>query len=741
MEKRNKRNKKKVLDKAVPSHRLKATSKVMVIIFVLLVTRIGWIQFVQGAELKEMASRQQTLNKIITPKRGYIYDTNGKALAISVPVDTITINPAKFIIKTSKDVDEETAKYKTLALQEKVATGLSQIFSLSYEEVLAKVQSNKQTETIIKYVEQEAVDTLNAWMKENEVKDGINIDKDNKRYYPYGTLASHLIGFTGTDNTGLYGVENKWNSYLQGTSGKVVTVGNGKGSEISDNAQQYIDVENGSNLYLTIDVNVQNIVEKYLKEGVDKHGATAGSAILMDPQNGDILAMATYPSYDLNSPFTISNDEDREHWEEYTKEDRTTKLETMWTDRNASRTYEPGSTFKLVVSAAALEEEITGTDVNDDFHCEGYTMIGDDTKIGCAQYAVHGNQTLRGALRNSCNAAFIQLGERIGKNTLYKYFDAFGLFERPGSGAYGEASSKFHELDKVGPVELATTSFGQRFDITPLQLVTAISAIANGGTLIQPRVVKQIVNTDNGIVTENEPTEVRKVISDKTAKELRDMMKSVVENRESVYGDVVGYTIGGKTGTSEPPENKPEEGYAVSYTAIAPADEPKVVGLVVVYNPSTENPYGSRIAAPIMSNILTEVMPYIGIASGKSDTSNTAASTVKTTKVIDVTNKTLTEAKRALENVGFKVVCPDTANANSVLVTEQVPAKDTVVGENATIVLYTEENSVRTSVEVPNLKGMTISQAKSALSSKDLNIMFSGSGKVKSQDIRRRRKG
>ena len=689
----------------------------------------------QGAELKELASRQQTLNKIITPKRGYIYDTNGKALAISVPVDTITINPAKFIIKESKDMDEETAKYKTLALQEKVANGLSQTFNLDYETVLSQVKSERQTETIIKYVEQEAVDKLKLWMKENEITAGINIDKDNKRYYPYGNLASHLIGFTGTDNTGLYGIEYRWDTELQGTSGKIVTAGNVKGSEISGNAEQYIAAQNGSNLYLTIDVNVQSIVEKYLAQGVEQHGAVAGSAILMDPQTGEILSIATYPSYDLNSPFTISNQNDQQHWNEYSSEEKSTKLSNMWNDRNASRTYEPGSTFKLIVSAAALEEEITGTDVRDDFHCEGFTQIGDDTKIGCAQYAVHGNQTLRDALRNSCNAAFIQLGERIGKNTLYKYFDAFGFFERTGAGVAGEASGNFHALDKVGPVELATTSFGQRFDITPLQLVTAVSAIANGGDLIKPRVVRQIVNTDTGIVTENEADIVRKVISEKTAKELRDMMKSVVENRENVYGNVVGYTIGGKTGTSEPPENKPEEGYAVSYVAIAPADEPKIVGLVVVYNPSTENPYGSRIAAPIMSNILNEVLPQIGIASEKSNTMTTT-NTTKTTKLTDVTNKTLTEAKKTLENLGFKVVCGSLENANSILVTEQVPTKDTVVAQDAVIVLYTEENSVRTSVEVPDLKGMTISQAKSALAGKDLNISYSGSGKVVSQDVR-----
>lgn len=459
----------------------------------------------------------------------------------------------------------------------------------------------------------------------------------------------------------------------------------------------------------------------------------------MDPKTGDILAMATYPDYNLNEPFTINNEEDKQNWETYSKEDRTSKLQNMWADRNFSKTYEPGSTFKLIVSAAALEEEITSTDVINDFHCEGFTTIADEKPIKCAASAVHGDQTLRLALRNSCNAAFIQLGQRIGATKLYKYFDAFGLFEKTGVGINGESSSRFHELKDVGPVELAVTSFGQRFDITPLQLITAVSAIANNGKLIQPKVVKKIVNSETGTTTNIDTKEVRKVISEQTAKELRDMMKTAVDGRENVYGTVTGYSVGGKTGTSEPPITNPDAGYAVSYVAIAPADEPKVVGLVVVYNPAVENPYGSRIAAPILSNILTEVLPYIGIASENSDTSNVATTTAKTTKVIDVTNKTLTEAKRTLENLGFKVVSEESTNSNSILVKEQVPIKNTVVQEGATIVLYTEENNVRTSVAVPKLNGLTLQEAKNALSEKNLNISYSGSGRVVSQNIRRRR--
>ncbi len=362
LKKRKQKNEKikKVSDRAVPVKRLKNALFIILVVFVLLIVRIGWIQFVQGAELKELASRQQTLNKIISPKRGTIYDTNGKALAISADVDTITINPSSFIV----DNDDEA----TLELQQTVAQGLSEIFELDYETVLAQVQSSKSVETIIKKVEQEYVDKLEAWMEENNITTGINIDEDNKRYYPYGSLASHVIGFTGTDSQGLYGIESKWDSVLQGTSGKIITTQDVNGSEISSTVQQYVEVENGSDLYLTIDVNIQMIVEKYLEAGVIENEAAAGSAIIMDPDTGDILAMATYPDYDLNDPFTLTTMSEEEA-SQLTTAEKTTALTEMWADRNFSSTYEPGSTFKLIIAATALEEDITEVNIAGDFNC------------------------------------------------------------------------------------------------------------------------------------------------------------------------------------------------------------------------------------------------------------------------------------------------------------------------------------------------------------------------------------
>ena len=574
-----------------------------------------------------------------------------------------------------------------MALKEKVATGLSEIFGLEYE-------------TIIKKVEQESVDKLKLWMEENKITTGINIDDDNKRYYPYGKLAAHVIGFTGTDSQGLYGIEHKWDSTLKGTSGKIVTTKDVKGREISDNAQQYVEVENGSDLYLTIDVTIQDIVEKYLEQGVNDNAAQAGSAIVMNPDTGDILAMATYPSYDLNNPYTTNMNQ--EDWEKLSRDEQRENLANMWADRNFSRTYEPGSTFKLIVASTALEENITEVNIANDFSCTGSIEVYDRT-IKCANSKAHGRQSLKEAVGNSCNSAFIQLGQRIGATRLYKYFRAFGLFEKTGIAITGESTSSFHDLSTVGPVELATTSFGQRFEITPLQLITAVSAIANDGKLMQPRIVKQVVNTDTGTATEIPVNEVRKVISEETARSVREMMAYVVTDGGGKYGAVEGYSIGGKTGTSEPTPGKIEEGFVVSFISIAPVEDPEIVILVAIYKPTKGNPYGSTVAAPIVSKMLSEILPYLGVASENSNKSGAVIGTVKTTNVPDVTNKTLTEAKKALENLGFKVISSETSRSNSVLVKEQVPSPNENVMEGATIVLYTEENDVRTSVTVPNL--------------------------------------
>lgn len=710
------KDKKIDLDKPIPKNRLAFFKVVTFLLLVCLVGRLGWWQIINGAELKEKASRQQTINEVISPKRGSIYDTNGKALAISAAVDTVSVNPSKI---DSKD-------------KEKIAKALSDIFELNYDETLSKLNNNSSIVTIAKKVEHDKVTTLKTWMSDNNISSGINIDEDTKRYYPYDSLASHVIGFMGTDK-GLYGIESRWDSTLTGVPGKIVTTADVNHSEISSDASQYVEVENGSDLYLTIDVNIQSIVEKYLEKGVSKAKASAGSAIAMDPNTGDILAMATYPYYNLNDPFTLTSTYDTSTM---TNEEKNNALYEMWSDKNITATYEPGSTFKTIVSAIALEENITETEIANDFNCTGFIEVA-DRKIRCASHEVHGNQTLKQALSNSCNVGFVSLGQRIGVDTLYKYFRAFGLFEKTGISITGEYSSVFHDKNSIGPVELATTSFGQRFEITPLQLVTAVSAIANEGKLMQPRIVKQVISKDGDSknVTNIEPTTIRTVISKETAEQVCNMMEAVVTDGGGKKGAVQGYTIGGKTGTAESTYSKGSS-YgisSVSFVAVAPSNDAEIVLLVILYEPQTSSAFGSTLAAPIASDMLSEILPYLGIASD--DSSNNTSTSNQLVSVPDVTNKTLTEAIKTLKNAGLKVSYSDVADSNSTLVKEQVPAANTSLYKNSTIALYTSKNSVRTSVTVPDLTGYTLAQARSILSNLNLNLKYIGSGIIASQDI------
>ena len=710
----------------IKTKKLKAILVVSLIIFILLIVRIGFIQFVQGSYLKEQAYNQQTINQIISPKRGNIYDSTGKALAISAQVDTITINPAKF----EKDTDEETAQYK-----ETVAKGLSEIFSLDYQETLDKLNSKSQVETIAKKVEQDKVDQLKSWMEENDISIGINIDEDTKRYYPYSTVASAVIGFCGSDNQGLSGIESKWDSVLTGTPGKIVSSQGSNQEEIPDAEETYIAAENGSDLTLTIDLNIQSIVEKYLKQAVEENECSrGGNVIAMDPSTGDILAMASYPDYDLNSPYT-PNSTLAQTYDSLSAEEKNEALYKMWSNKSVSETYEPGSTFKIITSAVALEENITTTDKSGDFYCKGYEEFEDvnnqTLKIRCWRANPHGSQTLRQALMNSCNPAFMQLGKRIGAPTLYKYYEAFGLFDSTNSGLYGEQNSIFQDLENVGPVELATMSFGQRLNVTPLQMITAISCVANDGILMQPRIVKSVTNTDTGAVTETPVTQVRQVISEETANEVKSMMESVVTEGTGRHAAVNGYSIGGKTGTSEPIEANKDEGYVASYVAISPVEDTKIVLLVTLYDPQGENGYqGGQVAGPVVSQMLSEILPYLGVVSDSTGDNNSS----NYITVPDVRNKTVSEAEKTLKEAGFKVKTYVDGDANTILVEDQNPKPGSSLPKNSLIVLYGEGSTTSTSVVVPDLKGMNASQATSTLQSKNLNINIEGSGTVITQD-------
>lgn len=516
---------------------------VVILIFVLLLGRIGFLQFVQGNYLKELAYQQQSINQIISPKRGTIYDSTGKILATSASVDTITINPEK--IKSSDSAN-------TKVLKETVAKAFSDIFELDYAETLEKVNSDSQVETIAKKVEKDKVDELRTWMKDNDIYTGINIDEDTKRYYPHSTVLSQVIGSCGDDNQGLSGIEYYWDSVLSGTPGKIVSSKSASQEEIPNAQETYIAAENGSDLTLTIDFNIQTIIEKYLKQAVENNDCeNGGNCIVMNPKNGEILAMATYPNYDLNQPFTPT-EYFLSEYNSSNSEDKINVIYKMWSNKSVSELYEPGSVFKLITAAAALEENITTTDKAGDFYCGGSEDV-DGIVVNCWRNTnPHGSQSLRNALEGSCNPAFIQLGKRIGTSTLYKYYKSFGFFNKTDISLPGEANSLFIEESTVKPIERATMSFGQRFSITPIQMITAISSIANNGVLLQPKIVKSVKNIDTGAVTNTETTEVRQVVSAETADKIKDMMHSVVESGTGGRAKVTGYTVGGKTGTSEP---------------------------------------------------------------------------------------------------------------------------------------------------------------------------------------------
>jgi len=542
------------------------------LISAIFILRIGWIQFVQGEELQNMAYIQQTADRAINPRRGTIYDGTGKKiLATSSTVNTITVNPVN-ISKNDK---------------EKVAKALSDIFELDYENILKKVSKRSSIEIIVKKIEKEKADELRIWMNENNITKGINIDEDTKRYYPNNNLASQVIGFCGTDNQGLDGIEAIYEKELKGEKGKIVKRTDANGGEMEDETEEYIDAIDGNDLVLTIDATIQGIAEKYLEEAcIDNVCTDGGNIIIMNPKNGDILAMAGYPNYNLNSPYEPSTDDMKQIWGNLSQADKIKNMQMLWRNKAVADTYEPGSTFKLITSSAALEEGITTTDRSGEFSCTGGITIA-GVRISCWRYyRPHGSQCLREALMNSCNPVFIGLGQKIGVHKYYEYLNKFGFLRTTKIDLPGEAGSIFFKEDKVGPIELATISFGQRFEVTPIQMVAAVGTIANKGTYVYPRVVKQIKDSKTGEVKDIEVKTEKNVISSKTAEEVLSMMETVVAEGTGKNAQVQGYRIGGKTGTSEDGVNTNK--YVTSFIGTASISDPEVVILILLYNPTGE---------------------------------------------------------------------------------------------------------------------------------------------------------
>ena len=566
------------------------------LVMIMLAVRLAFLQFHDGIKLQLLAYEQQVQQRAISAKRGTIYDSTGKyVLAVSSTVSSITVNPTN-ISKENK---------------EKVARTLTDIFELDYEKVLKKVSKRSSIETIVKKVEEDKADELRRWMIENSIETGINIDEDTKRYYPYSNLASQFIGFCGSDNQGLDGIEAKYNEILSGTNGSIQRATDATGEKIGDNGEKYNAPVDGNGIKLSIDMTIQSIVEKHLAEAcIDNKCTDGGNIVAMNPKTGDILAMATYPSYNLNEPYTINNEEMKANWDKIEQKDKTKALQGMWRNKAISDTYEPGSVFKLITASAALEEKITDTDNVGEFCCTGGITVG-GARINCWRYyRPHGSESLRQGLMNSCNPVFIGLGQKLGVNTYYSYLNKFGLLSKTGVNLPGEANSIFVKQEKCGPVELATISFGQRFEITPLQLVTAISSIVNGGNLLTPRVVKSVIDVRTGEEKEI-PVDIRaNSISKETSEKILSMMESVVAEGTGKNAKVEGFRVGGKTGTSEDGVNTGK--YVTSFCGVAPIEDPQIVCLVTLYNPTGEGGHqGGGVAAPVGGKILGEVLPYL----------------------------------------------------------------------------------------------------------------------------------
>ena len=562
---------------------------IVIIISFILCIRVGIIQFVEGNKWKEKSHNQQYVSRSISANRGIIYDRSGKIiLAQSSTVRSVTINPM-IIPKENK---------------EKLASILAKIFELDYEKVLKKVNKKSMIETIVRRESKEKTDVLRKWMEENNIYSGINIDEDTKRYYPYSTLASHVIGFVGSDNQGLDGIEAKYNQVLTGENGSISKMLDAKGNVIGAEEENYKDGIQGDNLILTIDVNIEAIAEKYLEEACIENKCTdGGNIIIMDPRNGDILAMATYPFYDLNNPYKINNEELENVWVDLDLNQKSILLQGMWRNKAIADTYEPGSTFKLVTASSSIEEKIADPDKKGAFVCTGGIEIA-GTRIKCWRYyRPHGSQSLREALMNSCNPVFIGLGQKIGVQKYYEYLKKFGFLDKTGIDLTGEASSIFLKENKVGPVELATISFGQRFEVTPIQMVTMVSTISNKGLYVKPRIVKEIENPVTKEKETIEPEFRNQVISRDTAEKVLSMMTSVVSEGTGKNARVQGYNVGGKTGTSEDGVHTGK--YVTSFIGVAPTDNPQICILVTLYNPTGEA--GHHLGVCLWKSIKKEV--------------------------------------------------------------------------------------------------------------------------------------
>lgn len=520
----------------------------------------------------------------IKAARGRIIDATGTVLATNKSVCTISVI------------------HSQIKEPEKVIAALVKELGISEEEARKRVEKNSSIERVKTNVEKEVGDAIRAYGL-----DGVKVDEDYKRYYPYDTIASRVLGFTGADNQGILGLEVKYDEYMQGTNGKILTLTDARGIEIENAGETRMEPVNGNDLIISMDVNIQKYCEQAAEKAYNKKSADGVSLIVMNPQNGELLAMVNYPEFNLNDPFTLIPELVPETGEP-SAEEKQNLLNQMWRNRCISDTYEPGSTFKIITATASLEEQVVS--LTDNFFCPGYKIV-EDRKIRCAKVQGHGAETFETGLMNSCNPVFIELGERLGVDNFYKYFKQFGLTEKTNIDLPGEAATIMHKKENVGPVELATISFGQSFQITPIQLVTTVSSIINGGHRITPHFGVEIRDADGNLVETLQYETKDGICSVETSETMQYLLQRVVDEGGGKNAKIEGYAIGGKTATSQTLPRS-EHRYISSFLGFAPADDPQVLVLAIIDNPQGVY-YGGTIAAPVVKEVMENILPYLGL--------------------------------------------------------------------------------------------------------------------------------
>lgn len=696
-------------------------NKIILIVYVViiaclmfvLVGKLFYLQIVKGDYYYKKAYEQQTKDRKIEADRGTIYDATGKKkLAQSVSVSTVSV--------VSSNIKQEE--------KEKVATKLSEILEIDKEEVLKKVNKKSSREIVAKKISQEKAKELLNWINKEEIK-GVYIDEDVKRLYPYSTLASHVIGFTGTDNQGLYGVESKYNSVLSGVPGKIVGIYDVVGRETPFKEEKYINPKNGMDVVLTIDATIQQIVEKELKKAAIENKARIASAIVMNPKTGEIIAMANYPDYDLNTPFTPITEELKIAYENADSKARKKILEDMWKNNAISNAYEPGSSFKVITTAAALEENLVGLDDKGRFNCTGSMKVG-GWDIRCWRHPrSHGSQSLREGLQNSCNPVFMQISQLISSDVFCDYIDAFKFGRKTGIDLPGEETGVVHDKNSITAVDMATTAFGQTFSTTELQLTAAISAVANNGMYMTPHVVKEIRSQDGKFSKKIEPNREKQIVSEKTAKQVLSALESTAEVGTAKAVKIQGYRVGGKTATAEQ-ERGSKLWYSGGFVGVAPINDPEFVVTVYLYDPKGDEGHaGGILAGPVVANILEEALRYYDIKPDYKVQDTNMDEII----VPEVIGKTVKEARQILSDVGCRLELNSKATEDEI-VKDQLPKEGASINKNSIVRVFTNENDVNQTVTVPNLKGKSMVECIEKLNSLGLNIRIIGKGNAVSQD-------